>query len=68
MAETRIQMRVLVAGTNDTGTHAVGDVITVDEAHAALFALVGFAARLETSPVPPTTASARTAVVRRSRR
>jgi hypothetical protein len=47
MAETLIRMRVLQAGTNDTGSHEVGDTITVDEPHAVLFELAGFAVRLE---------------------
>lgn len=47
MAAQLVRMRVLVAGTNDTGSHQVGDVIEVDEPHAALLALVGFAERIE---------------------
>ena len=65
-------MRVLVAGTTDDGSHQAGDVITVDEAHAALFALVGFAERIETLHVTTVTdyrhAEAETVGVRRSRR
>lgn len=48
MAEILIRMRALQRGTNDSGTHEIGDVFTVDEPHAVLFELAGFAVRLET--------------------
>jgi uncharacterized ParB-like nuclease family protein len=63
MADTRVRMRVLVAGSNDAGDHRPGDVITVDEPHAALFETIGFAVRVEAA----TDAATETAVARRSR-
>jgi hypothetical protein len=47
MTDVLVAMRVIRPGTNDTGYHPVGDVITVDAAHAAVFEEAGFAERLE---------------------
>jgi hypothetical protein len=46
-ADASIAMRVLQTGTNDTGSHQVGDTIVVDAAHAELFEMAGFAERVE---------------------
>ena len=68
MAETLVRMRALERGTNDSGTHEIGDVFTVDEPHAVLLELAGFAERIETMRVAVVTDVEGTADVRRNRR
>jgi hypothetical protein len=72
MADTLMRMRVLQAGTNNDGSHQVGDEITVDAAHAELFELIGFAERLDaihvTTVIDYRHAEAETDAARRNRR
>lgn len=62
MTDERVRMRVLQRGTNDTGTHEVGDEIVVDAVHAAMFEIAGFAV-----PVATVTEAADPAADRRRR-